>query len=129
VQRAAEIRAVVGGDECDGPQSCKKKEEVMKKFAIAVALLTLTLATTNALAETGTVLKWESQFCSQSAHVTRNHVVYTVKIGDSTFKFTRRRDKVEFTKGQMIECRVDKKNIYVTNDKGNEEKFDIIDTE
>ncbi len=51
----------------------------------------------NALANPGTVVKWETQSYSQSAHVTRNHPVYSVKVGDITYQIARRTTKVEFT--------------------------------
>ena len=33
------------------------------------------------LTENGTVLKWESKTYSQSAHITRSQVVYSVRVG------------------------------------------------
>jgi hypothetical protein len=98
------------------------------KYIIAVAALTLLLAT-GAKADTGNVLKWESKPCSQSAEITRNHIVYTVKVGGVTYQFARRSTKVEFTVGQVIECRADKNHLFVTNEKGKEVKYDIVGTE
>jgi hypothetical protein len=99
-----------------------KKAAVMLLFAIVFAV-------PGALADSGTVLKWESKSYSQSANIIRNRIVYTVKVGDSTYQIAKRSEKVQFTKGQTIECRVNKNHIFVTNGKGKEEKFDIIGTE
>lgn len=98
------------------------------KYIIAIAALTLLLAT-GVKADTGTVMKWENKTYSQSAEITRNHIVYTVKVGDVTYQIARRSDKVEFTKGQTVECRLEKNHMFVTNEKGKGEKFDIVGTE
>ena len=74
----------------------------------------------------GTVLKWEHKTYWQSADITRDQVVYTVKVGDVTYQIARRGDKVEFVVGQNVDCRVDKNHIFVVNDKGKETKYEIV---
>ena len=79
--------------------------------------------------EDGTVLKWEKKTYSQSAHIIRNHTVYTVRVGDHTYQIARRSDKVEMSVGQQLECRVEKDHFFVVNEKGKETKYDIMGTE
>jgi len=97
----------------------------MKTLLLAVALL----FATPLLADTGTVVKWKSESYSQSAHIIRNQIVYTIKIGDIVYQVTRHNDKVEFTNGQTVECRPDKNRMFITNDKGKEVKFEIVGEE
>jgi hypothetical protein len=79
--------------------------------------------------DTGSVLKWETKTYSQSAHITKNHVVYSVRIGNATYQIARRSDKVEFELNQEIKCRVEKGQMLVLNDKGRETKYDIVGSE
>ena len=76
--------------------------------------------------ETGGVLKWETQTYSQSAHITRNHPVYTVRVGDTNYQIARRSTEVEMKSGQQIQCRIENGYMLVVNGKGKETKYDII---
>ena len=79
--------------------------------------------------ENGKVLKWEEKTYSQSAHITRNQIVYSVQVGNVTYEIARRRDKVEMEVGQELRCRVEHGHFFVLNEKGKETKYDIVGTE
>ena len=79
--------------------------------------------------ETGSVLKWETKTYSQSAHITRNHPVYSVQVGTTIYQIARRSTQVEMNTGQQIKCRVDKGQMLVANAKGKETKYDIVGSE
>lgn len=70
------------------------------------------------------VVKWETQAYSQSAHITRNHIVYTVRIDGKTYQIARRRDKIDLPMG-VVDCRVDKDRVVVQNGQKTV-KYDII---
>jgi hypothetical protein len=78
---------------------------------------------------TCTVLRWETQTYSQSAHITRNHLVYSVQIGNTVYQIARRSTEVEMNSGQQIQCRVDGGHMLVVNGKGKETKYDIVGSE
>jgi hypothetical protein len=93
----------------------------------ALTLLLLVAATAaSALAEPGVVVKYETQSYSQSAHIIRDQIVYTVHISGNTYQVTRHNKKIEFAIGQQIECRIDKSHLFVMTDKGKETKYDIV---
>jgi hypothetical protein len=76
-----------------------------------------------------TVLKWESKPYSQSAHIIRNHIVYSVQIGDTVLQIARRSDKQEMATGEHIRCRIDGGHAFVSNAEGKETKYDIVGSE
>jgi hypothetical protein len=93
------------------------------------AFLLLALWTLASLAQTygsGSVLKWEMKSYSQSAHIIRDHVVYSVQVGDSVFQIARRSRELEMSIGQRIQCRIDKGHVFVLNAKGKETEYDIL---
>ena len=77
----------------------------------------------------GTVVKWEMKPYSQSAHIIRDQVVYTIRVGDATYQIARRSKDVEMNPGQQIDCRVDKGLVIVRNAKGKEIKYAIVGSE
>jgi hypothetical protein len=79
--------------------------------------------------DSGSVLKWEHKTYSQSAHITRNQVVYTIRVGNVTYQVARRSDKAEMSVGQSLKCRVEKDRLSVLDGKGKETKYDIVGTE
>lgn len=79
--------------------------------------------------QTGTVLKWETKPYSQSAHIIRNHVVYSIRVGEARYEIARRSDKVEMNAGQKIDCRTEEGFMFVRNVKGKETKYQIIGSE
>lgn len=99
------------------------------RTAIGILLLLLASSAWAQTYETGSVIKWETKTYSQSAHITRNHIVYSVRVGDATYKIARRSDKVEFDLNQEIKCRVEKGQMLVVNEKGKETKYDIVGSE
>ncbi len=76
--------------------------------------------------EIGSVLKWETKTYSQSANITRNHPVYSVRVGDVVYQIARRSTQVEMNAGQQIQCRVANGQMFVVNEKGKETKYDIV---
>jgi hypothetical protein len=76
--------------------------------------------------EAGRVLKWESRSYSQSAHITRNQIVYWVQVSSATYQIANRRDKPEMAVGQQVKCRVEKNHLFVLNEKAKETKYDIV---
>jgi hypothetical protein len=110
--------------------SISRRRIQMKKFLFSLLVASLFTALSAAQTyESGSVLKWEMKSYSQSANIIRNHVVYTVKVGDATYQIAKRSDKVELSVGQRLECRVDKSHFFVLNAKGKETKYDIEGTE
>jgi len=89
----------------------------------------LTLAAWAQTYEVGSVLKWDSEPYSQSAHIIRNHIVYEVQVGNSTLKIARRSERTELAVGQQIKCRKDDGHVYVLNEKGRDMRFDIVGSE
>lgn len=79
--------------------------------------------------QSGTVLKWEMKPYSQSAHIIRDHVVYSIRIGTAQYEVARRSKNVEMTAGQKVECRLEKSAIYLRNTKGKEIKYEIVGNE
>lgn len=101
----------------------------MTKALIGLLFLLLTSVIWAQTYDTGNVLKWESKPYSQSAHIIRNHIVYSVQVGHSILQIARRSVKTEMTVGQQIKCRLDRGHIFVLNEKGKETEFDIIGSE
>ena len=56
--------------------------------------------------ETGTVVAWEMKTYSQSAHIIRNQVVYSVRVGDTLYQIARQSEDLELSKGQEIQHRI-----------------------
>lgn len=79
--------------------------------------------------ESGTIVKWELKDYSQSAHITRNQIVYSVRVGKVIYQVARRRDKVEMAAGQQVKCRTEKGHFFVRDDRGKETKYEIVGTE
>jgi len=79
--------------------------------------------------ESCSVTKWTSETYSQSAHITRNHPVYSVRVGDVIYQIARRTTQVEMNVGQQIKCRVKKGQMLVVNEKGKDAKYDIVGSE
>jgi hypothetical protein len=75
---------------------------------------------------TGTVVNWEAQPYSQSAHMTLNHVFYTIHLGDVRYRITRNSPKAEMNIGQQVDCRVEGNNMFVRFAKGKEIRYDIV---
>ena len=91
-------------------------------WALALLFVPLALAQTG----TGTVVNWEAQPYSQSAHMTLNHVFYTIHLGDVRYRITRNSPKAEMNIGQQVDCRVEGNNMFVRFAKGKEIKYDIV---
>jgi hypothetical protein len=79
--------------------------------------------------QTATILKWKMEPYSQSAHIIRNHIVYSIRIGESTYQIARRSKDVEMNSGQQVDCRMEKNSVLIRNPKGKEIKYEIIGSE
>jgi hypothetical protein len=120
----AEIKAKL-----DAEKKAKRLKPKRGKAVVGLLLLLLTSTAWAQTFETGSVLKWEKKSYSQSAHITKNQTVYTVRVGDVTYQIARRSDKVEMSVGQQLKCRIEKDHLFVINEKGKETKFDIVGTQ
>jgi len=99
------------------------------RHRLALVLLVGSLSALAQNYDTCTVLKWETKTYSQSAHITRNHPVYSVRVGETIYQIGRRSTDVEMSTGQQIKCRIDKDHMLVVNQKGKETKYDILGSE
>lgn len=81
--------------------------------------------------QTATVTKWEVETYSQSAHITRNHVVYFVDMDGKHYKIARkqREEKPEFQVGDKLQVRFDKDICYITKANGKEAKYEVLGVE
>jgi hypothetical protein len=98
----------------------------MNSRTVALTFLLLASPAWAQSVEDGIVLKWETRPYSQSAHIIRNHIVYSVQIGTAVFQIARRSDKQEMASGEHIRCRIDGGHAFVSNAKGKETKYDIV---
>jgi hypothetical protein len=104
----------------------------MIRIAGLTMLVVLVFASSRADAQTysgGTVLQWETKAYSQSAHITRNQIVYSVRVEGSTYEIARQRDNVEFTPGQQLTCSIRDNHFFVVREHGKEAKYDILGVE
>lgn len=90
--------------------------------------LVLAIPTFGQAYEQGSVLGWETSTYSQSAHIVRNEIVYRIRVGDSVYKITRSRERVELARGQ-VRCRVESKILCIVENNGKEKKFEIVAVE
>jgi len=81
--------------------------------------------------QTGIITKWDTETFSQSAHITRDHVVYFVDADGKHYKIARysREDKPEFHVGDRLSLRFEKNNCYVVKPNGKESKYEILGQE
>jgi hypothetical protein len=75
-----------------------------------------------------TITKWEMETYSQSAHITRKHVVYFVDVDGKHYKIARkqREDKPDFLVGDKLQLRFEKDTCYVTMANGKEAKYEVL---
>ena len=68
---------------------------------------------------------------SQSAHVTRNHVVYFVDVDGKHYKIARkqREDKPDFRVGDRLPVHFEKGTCYITKANGKEAKYEVLGVE
>lgn len=101
----------------------------MRKGSIALSFLLLASVGFAQGAQAGMVLRWEMKPYSQSAHIIRDHVVYSVRVGSSILQIARRSKDVELATGQAIQCRIEKGRVFVMNAKGKETQYEILGSE
>ena len=114
------------------PINTMRGYSTMKRIVIASALVFTSLHTVTAWAqsyEPGSVNKWEKATYAKNSHNTKNQIVYTVRVGDATYKLARKSDKVDLQAGEQVKCEVGKKHITVIDAKGKERQYDIVGSE
>ncbi len=81
--------------------------------------------------QSGKVISFDVQqyFKKGSKKKAKNEIVYKVQIGSMIYKITNGGTKRKFSAGEVVECRVDKKHLYMENAKGKESKFAIVGEE
>lgn len=81
--------------------------------------------------QTATITKWETETYSQSAHITRNHVVYFVDVDGKHYKIARkqREDKPDFQVGDKLQVRFEKNTCHVTKANGKQAKYEVLGVE
>jgi hypothetical protein len=81
--------------------------------------------------QTATITKWEVETYSQSAHITRNHVVYFVDVAGKHYKIARkqREEKPDFQVGDKLQIRFEKDMCYLTKANGKEAKYEVLGVE
>ncbi len=79
----------------------------------------------------GTITKWQMETFSQSADITRNHVVYFLDFDGKHYKIARKRreEKPTFQPGDHLQIRVEKGFCYATGRTKKEEKYEILSVE
>jgi len=81
--------------------------------------------------QTATITKWEMETYSQSAHITRNHVVYFIDVDGKRYKIARklREDKPDFQVGDKLQVRIEKDACYVTKANRKEARYEVLGVE
>lgn len=97
----------------------------MKTTIIAAVILLFAGAAQAQETKTATVAKYETRSYSQSAHIIRDRVVYTLDVDQRRYEITRDRDKPEFQPGEVLQVRLDNRKCYVVKN-GKQTKFEVI---
>lgn len=75
----------------------------------------------------GKVLAFDTnQYSKGSKHAVKDEVVYQVQVGSVIYKVTEHSKKQKFSAGQPVQCRVEKKNLFIEKEKSGEAKYDIV---
>jgi hypothetical protein len=105
------------------------RELAVRVVLCLLAALSLTVTTHPQQAnQAGKILKWDTEPYSQSAHIVRNGVIYYIQIGKTIYKVTRRttRPDTNLVTGQLVRCRVDKDSMFISGDRGKDQKYKIL---
>jgi hypothetical protein len=73
------------------------------------------------------VTMWANEAYSQTSSMTRNNVLYFLRIGTMNYQIALPGPKVEMNSGQRIRCRVDKGYMFIRDSKGHVSKTQIVD--
>jgi hypothetical protein len=102
----------------------------MKRIVVALVLISFPGVTAWAQANKPcSVTKWEKATYAKNSHNTKTQIVYTVRVGDTSYKLARKSDDVDLQAGEQVRCDIEKKNVTVTTEKGKKRKYDIVGTE
>jgi len=90
----------------------------------------LLMLSTLAFGDTAVVKSWKVGTYSQSALITRNHVIYTIATAEKTYQIARRHEesKPEFNVGDTLEVRFEK-NFCIVSRQNKTQKFEVIGVE
>jgi hypothetical protein len=102
----------------------------MKKLMLALVMgMTFAVAAIAQSSDQGTILKWDVEAYGKQKQETRNAAVYYVQIGDQVYRATQGNTKpgpLASTVGKVLQCRVKKDSLYITDEKGKQLKYSII---
>ena len=73
------------------------------------------------------VTMWANEAYSQTSSMTRNNVLYFVRIGRMNYQIALPGPNVKMNSGQRIRCRVDKGYMFIRDRKGQVSKAQIVD--
>ena len=73
------------------------------------------------------VTMWANEAYSQTSSMTRNNILYFVRIGTMNYQIALAGPNVEMNSGQRIHCRVDKGYMFIRDSKGRVSKAHIVD--
>ncbi len=73
------------------------------------------------------VTMWANESYTQTSNITRNHIVYFVRVGKVDYQIARPGPDVEMNSGQRIHCRVDKGYMFIRDSKGQVNKSPIVE--
>jgi hypothetical protein len=73
------------------------------------------------------VTMWANEAYSQPSSMTRNDVLYFVRIGTMNYQIALAGPNVEMNSGQRIRCRVDKGYMFIRDSKGHVSKTQVVD--
>jgi hypothetical protein len=77
----------------------------------------------------GTILKWDVEAYGKHRDITQNAAVYYVQIGDNVYQLTQGSTKPGANAsnvGKAVQCRVEKNRLVIIDDKGKQQKYNII---
>ncbi len=72
------------------------------------------------------VTMWANETYSQTSSMTRNNILYFVRIGRLNYQIALPGPNVEMNSGQRIRCRVDKGYMFIRDSKGQVSKTQIV---
>lgn len=74
------------------------------------------------------VTMWANEAYSQTSSNTRHNIVYFVRAGKVNYQIALPGPNVEMNSGQRIRCRVDKGYMFIRDNKGQVNKYPIVET-
>ena len=94
-----------------------------------VCFVLLTAATAFAQSyRTCDVTMWANETYSPTSNITRNYIVYFVRVGKANYQIARPGSNVEMNSGERINCRIDKGYMFIRDSKGQVSKAQIVES-